>query len=331
MAELLLKNYTLDWLENIPLLAKISNIYGHCIGVNKYWSSYTGKSDQEELGIGWVENVFADDYGNYQEIYEKALKSYDSYTLELRIMNKDKEFQWFREFGKPLFDDLGKYVGYISVYTDISTQKAEINELSNLLKNRDLRIREIIHRMKNNMAVISGMFDLHMDYIESQNDQAVLQSFHQRVISMILIDENFYQSNPSSRISFKQFVEDVVKRISNSYKGSKVMVSLHIEIDEGDLELGKAVPCGLILNELIRNAYKHAFEHVENGKLLISFLKKSEKYILVVSDNGMGITDETLISDPKTLGYTFVNALTRQLNGKLETESLDGLCVKIIF
>jgi PAS domain S-box-containing protein len=335
VTEHLIRNYSLGALDDIPVLVKSSDSYGDCVYVNKCWQDYTGKYTSEEKGRGWLSNVHPEDIKDYSDNLNKAIKEQSEFSIELRLKNKNGEYFWFRDLGKPLLNDLGKYVGYISVFTDITKEKTQLDEWSDLLKRKEKAIREIIHRVRNNMAVISGMFDLHIDYMENPKDRAVLQSFQHRVVAMILIHENFYQSSISSKINFKNFVEDIAKRINNSYKDKFNIITVEITAEETEIELEKTIPCGLILNELIINSYKHAFQESSatsrKGRISICLSKESEKYTLTVSDNGKGITDETLINMPKTLGYTLIHALTKQLNGTINTTNKEGLLTKITF
>lgn len=319
----------INWLDNIPLSILLSDNYGNCTHTNKCWLEYTGNALEEEKGIGWKSTIHPEDRKHCQKKLASAIDEQKEYSLRLRLKSKKEEYHWFENAGKPLFDNTRKYVGHISTFTAIPEQ--EIDLLKGLLKEKELLLHEIIHRTKNCMAVISGLFDLHIDYIENLNDQAIFETFQHRIISIALIHENIYQSDTLSKMNFKFFVEEITKKITNTYKENKDTVSIKIEVDNIELELAKAMPCGLIVNELITNVFKHAFKPTSVGELTIGFSKTSEKYRLIVSDNGIGITDEDVTRFPNTLGYTLINALVRQLNGVMEINNREGLLIKIIF
>ncbi len=197
---------------------------------------------------------------------------------------------------------------------------------------KDIQLRELIHRMKNNLAVITGMFDLHMDYIEDPDSRAIFQSFQIRVISMTLINEYAYTHGTFSKIDFNNFVKEMVKKIGNFYQEKTKHITLDINIDDVKLDLEKAMPCGLIINELITNVFKHAYKQNDMGKLSVSFSEKEGVHTLIISDGGIGVINEAQLLQPKSLGYIFVNALVLQLKGRMEIDNNSrGLSIQITF
>jgi PAS domain S-box-containing protein len=323
--------FTPVWLDNLPLPIKASDALGACVYINLRWQEFTGNSFEQENGDGWKKNIHPDDLENYINKLKIASEERKEYSLELRLLKNNGEYYWFLDLGKPLFDNSGIYVGYISTYTDISERKDREKELNNSLSEKEVLLREIHHRVKNNMAVVAGMLDLHMDYVNNPDDREVFLACQSRVLSMALIHEKLYRSDTLSKINFKNYIEDLVKKVSSSYMERLDTTSVKIEADNTELELEKAMPCGLILNELITNAFKHAFNNKNNGEIKISFFTKSEKCTLIVSDNGIGVTSEEQLKTSGTLGYTLITALVRQLNGAMEINHEKGLIVIFTF
>ncbi len=331
MTENIIDTYSSVWLDNLPALVRASDSTGACVYVNNLWIEFTGHELDYEKGEGWKHNIHPEDKASYLESLQIAAKEGKEYSLVLRLRRKTGEYHWFEDLGKPLFDTLGKYVCTISVYTDISNRKRHEEELNTALEGKEVLLREIHHRVKNNMAVVAGMLDLHMDYVNNPSDREVFLACQSRVMSMALIHEKLYRSETLSKINFKNYIEDLVKKVSSSYMEKYGAISVKIEADNSELELEKAMPCGLILNELITNTFKHAFYNLDKGEINIGFSSKKGKYTLFVSDNGVGITDEDQLNAPGALGYTLVSALTRQLDAVMEVDYSKGLTVKFTF
>jgi PAS domain S-box-containing protein len=331
LSENIIDNNSSVWLDNLPVLSRASDSKGACVYVNNLWIDFTGNGLDHEKGDGWKNCIHPEDKEKYLENLKIALKEGKEYSLELRLRKKTGEYHWFVDLGKPVFDPLGKYVCCISVYTDISSRKKHEEELNMSLASKEVLLREIHHRVKNNMAVVAGMLDLHMDYVHSPSDREIFLACQSRVLSMALIHEKLYKSETLSKINFKNYIEDLVKKIGSSNIERHGGISVKIEADDTELELERAMPCGLILNELISNAYKHAFNNLDKGEINIGFSFESGKYFLFVSDNGIGIEDEDQLNSSGTLGYTLVAALTKQLDAVMEINKTNGLTVKFTF
>jgi PAS domain S-box-containing protein len=318
-------------LDNLPVLARASDSIGFCIYVNNQWTEFTGDFLEQEKGSGWEKHIHPEDKQQYLENLKIALKEGKEYSLELRLMKRTGEYHWFLDLGKPVFDSIGKYLYSVSVYTDISSRKRHEEELNMSLASKEVLLREIHHRVKNNMAVVAGMLDLHMDYVNNPSDREVFLACQSRVLSMALIHEKLYRSETLSRINFKNYIVDLVKKIDGSNMEKHGRISVKIEADDTELELERAMPCGLILNELISNAYKHGFSNLEEGEIVIGFSFNAGKYSFFVSDNGIGIDAENKLNSSGTLGYTLVAALTKQLDAVMEVDIAKGLTVKFTF
>ncbi|HVD99702.1 MAG TPA: histidine kinase dimerization/phosphoacceptor domain -containing protein [Cytophagaceae bacterium] len=319
------------WLDNLPVMARVSDSTGACVYVNNPWQNFTGNVLNHEKGDGWKQSIHPDDKEKYLENLKSAIKEGKEYSFELRLKKKNGDYHWFVDSGKPLYDPLGKYVLFVSVYTDVSNTKKHEEELNSSLEGKEVLLREIHHRVKNNMAVVAGMLDLHMDYVNSPSDREIFLACQSRVLSMALIHEKLYRSETLSKINFKNYIEDLVKKVRASYMDRTGSITVKIEADNTELDLERAMPCGLILNELITNAFKHAFNNLEKGEIIIGFFSKIGKYTLFVSDNGIGIEDDSQLNSSATLGYTLVAALTKQLDAMMEVDKTKGLMVKFTF
>ncbi len=208
---------------------------------------------------------------------------------------------------------------FTAILRDVSEQKLIENKLRESLKEKEILLQEVNHRVKNNLQVILSLFALQGESTNDPERIAMLSEIRLRIQSMAMIHEKIYKSERLGRINFQQYVKDLVTEIFHTYHISSGSVRLTLEIAPVSLEINRAVPFALILNELTSNALKYAFTAKEKGNLSISLkLEKDKLLLLTVSDDGIGIPKKIKFSSTKTLGLRLVRVLTRQLNGKAE-------------
>jgi two-component sensor histidine kinase len=211
----------------------------------------------------------------------------------------------------------------------LKRSKAEIR-LRASLKEKEILIKEIHHRVKNNLQIISSLLNLQMNMIQEKKIIEILRSSQNRVKSMALIHEILYDSKDFVRVDFSNYIRTLVSHLFFVYGSDSNAIELHIHTDAIALELNKAIPCGLIISELVSNSLKHAFQDkkkisVEKKKLIIELsYNKKIHYVLVVGDNGSGIPENINLRDCDSLGLKLVFDLTEQLEGKIELDRSGG-------
>ena len=237
---------------------------------------------------------------------------------------------WF--YGMVIFG----LVGMVFLYTRIRIHYLEKNRLKELvdeqtedlqkaLEEKEVLVKEIHHRVKNNLAVISGLFELQVDYSDDEFATKILRESQRRIQSISMIHEKLYQNERLAEIDFSKYIKELVDVIT--YSNSKTDNNIDVEISTGNVKLGvnQGIPCGLIINELISNAYEHAFEGREEGKVWITFEELEETKIkLSVKDNGIGLPAdfEEKQQESQSLGMVLVETLARQLSGDMEIRNL---------
>ncbi len=203
------------------------------------------------------------------------------------------------------------------------------NELILSVKEKELLLKEIHHRVKNNLQIISSLLNLQKAQIKDENDLVLFKESQDRVKVMALIHEQLYKTEHVEMINFAAYIRALVNSIVASYNvGNKVQIKL--DVDENYIKIDQVTLCGLILNELVTNSLKYAFVDKEIGEILIKF-KCKKSCILSVIDNGSGISSEVELLSAKTLGLRLVRILTEQLNGQMEIVSNNGTAINIIF
>lgn len=220
----------------------------------------------------------------------------------------------------------------VAVYDDVTEQKKAENELKNSLKEKDLLVKEVHHRVKNNMAVISSLLNLQAEKFKEPPVLNAFRDSRHRIRSMALVHEKLYQAKDLSKIEFSQYIKELSQQVSRSNEFQGTRISVKVKADNIKLGIDAAIPCGLIINELLTNAFKYAFPINRTGKIHIHMqLMENKYYKLIISDNGVGLPGHIDIQNPSTFGLNLVYLLTQQLEGKVETQREKGTRFIITF
>jgi PAS domain S-box-containing protein len=216
----------------------------------------------------------------------------------------------------PIETDDGNMV--LSAITDISDRKREESRIRSALKEKDILLGEIHHRVKNNLQIVDSLLGLRSDGIQDTTIQGILRESQNRIKSMALIHQILYQSNDFARVDFSNFLDTLVPTLASSYGADPHRIVLIINAIEVRLPISMAIPCGLMVNELISNALKHAFPGNRHGEIHIDLsTAPNEQILLSVEDDGVGIPDDLDLDQTATLGLQLVMLLTDQVGGKL--------------
>lgn len=199
------------------------------------------------------------------------------------------------------------------------------------LREKEQLLKEIHHRVKNNMQIISSLLSLQSENSEDEKFNALLRESRNRINSMALVHEMLYQSDDLSKIELKEYIETLCSSVHRSYALPNSNIEFVYDVDKGaHFNIDKMIPIGLILNEAISNSLKHAFPK-KTGKITICLQNKNGKYELMVSDNGTGFKNEFDPEKDSHLGIQLIYMLTEQLGGKLDVKNDNGVCYHINF
>jgi len=219
----------------------------------------------------------------------------------------------------------GKQAMY-GVFQDISDRKKSLEEIKKSIKEKEILLREIHHRVKNNMQIISSLLKLQADYIEDKKYFDIFKESQNRIMTMSLVHEKLYKSKDFTKINFKDYIHNLANAVFQSYSGRSSNILLNLNIENLDLGIDSAIPCGLIINELVTNSIKYAFPGEKKGEIKIVLNKIDEnEYELKVSDNGIGIPEDIDIMKTETLGLHLISMLAEdQLSGKINLDRSKG-------
>jgi PAS domain S-box-containing protein len=220
----------------------------------------------------------------------------------------------------------------VSVGIDITERQQTEERLRASLKEKEVLLKEIHHRVKNNLQVISSLLKLQSGYIKDKEALALFTDSYNRVRSMALIHEKLYQSQNLAQIDAADYIPNLVSGLFRSYSVSSQAINLKIEVDNIWLDADTAIPCGLMMNELVSNSLKYAFPSGRTGEILVKFfVTGSGQCCMIVRDDGVGIPADFKLEEAESLGLQLVWNLTGQLGGDIELSSEGGTSFKITF
>ncbi|MEQ8523770.1 two-component regulator propeller domain-containing protein [Gracilimonas sp.] len=273
------------------------------------------------------------------EVMSKSTTSEWSGIASSITINIDKPFWLSGWFILLSLASLGAVIFfYVQMYVSIIEKKKlkelvdeQTAHLQSALSEKEVLIKEIHHRVKNNMAVVSGLLDLQSWKMQDGQAKLALENSKLRIQTMSSIHEKLYQNKDLSKINFKLFAEDLVHKVASSLKGDNKDVKVDLDIEEGNISVNSAIPCGLILNEALCNCYEHAFKETDKGNIEVVFKSINEnEYTLVVKDNGVGIPENITNSKLTTLGLTLINSLVSQIKGTIQYKNEKGTTIRIV-
>ncbi len=214
---------------------------------------------------------------------------------------------------------------------DITKRKIADNKIKSSLKEKNNLLQEIHHRVKNNMQIISSLLNLQIKYVDEEEAVNVLKESQNRIKSMAMIHEKLYMSDDLAHINFVDYIQSLVKNLFYSYNVENTNIKPIFEVEDVTLNMETAVPCGLIISELVSNSLKYAFPNERKGEIYVSLKTVDDKYELIIRENGIGLPEELDFNNLETLGLLLVNNLTEQIDGELTINRSPGTEFKIKF
>ena len=257
------------------------------------------------------------------ELFKKALKKTfqgKPSQLELPLLNERKDEVWFQFFLNPVHLDNDLQEISRLAY-DITDRKEIDQKIRNSLKEKEVLLQEVHHRVKNNLQVISSILNLQTSFVEDEHTLEILAESQNRIKTMSYIHETLYQTADFASIEFTDYIETLARNLLQSYAPKDCEVDMVSEFDQIFLDLDQAIPCGLIMNELVSNALKYAFQGRDKGTLTIKVKQQDQDISLEVTDNGIGMPQGYKPEESDSLGIYLVYALVEQLDAKIEMSS----------
>lgn len=292
-----------------------------------------GYRPEELIGKNISELIHPDDLPGFFEVFIRKIEVPNTTSsIEFRARHKDGTWRILESIGKKLPHGL-VVTGMVINSRDITERKRDEEQIRSSLHEKEVLLREIHHRVKNNMQVLSSLLRLQSDFCKDKNVIEMFNESRNRIISMSLIHEKLYLSKDFTKIDLKGYINEMVNGLFQSYCLNKSKIALNIYVEDVPLGIESAIPCGLIINELVTNSLKYAFPGDRNGEIKIILRLAEENMIeLVVSDNGIGIPKNLNMQKIESLGLHLVTMLAEnQLMGKINMNLNNGTEFQIKF
>jgi len=278
-----------------------------------------------ELGLFHPE----DKINSRQEIIKRIIESNQEEPFIMRFIDKNGKTHCCQTHLVPIKVE-ENLIGYQGVGHDITELKMTEEKLKNSLAEKETLLREIHHRVKNNMQIISSLLSMETQYVKEEETVNVLKESQNRIRSMAMVHEKLYQSQDLTNINIRDYILSLVSDLFYSYHIQKDQITLVTDVDDIKLNLETAMPCGLIICELVSNSLKYAFPERQKGKVEIILKLIGETMHLTINDNGIGLPSKDYLNE-ETLGLQLVQNLTNQLDGTIKLDLKKGTKFEIIF
>lgn len=328
-AEQALRHTAKQWRTSFDAISDcvlILDADGYILQCNKAVVKLTNKSFQELIGKKYWDAVHHS---------SEPIKNCPFIKMKRTLQHESSEIQfndrWLQLTSDPVFDDEGHLLGAVQLIKDITERKLTENQIRKSLAEKEILLKEIHHRVKNNLQVIVSLLKLQSKKIEDPFAQDAFKESINRIYSMALIHEQLYRSQDFSKIKIKGYIQSMVEKSYYAYNVEQ-RIKLKLNLQETEVGLDKAIPFGLILNELVTNAFKHAFPQGRKGSLFIKlYSPKKHVCCCVVQDNGIGIPESINIEKTDSLGLRLVKILSDQIDASIHIIREKGTRFKLEF
>ncbi len=303
---------------------------GDCVYANRSWLEMSGLTMDEAKGKGWMNALHPDDKDSIGEKWYESVKSNGRWSFDYRFVNKKGETVWINGTAAAIYNPESGLSGYVGTNINITESKAAEEKIQSLLTEKDLLLREVHHRIKNNMNTISGLLLLQANSMKDGAAVTALNDAQSRVQAMMIMYDKLYRSEDYRKMSVKEYFEKFIDEIFIIFENSR-QVRIEKDIEDFVLDTKILFPLGIIINELITNAFKYAFPDGSDGMIKVSVKKMNDAVSISVRDNGIGVSDEVVSSKSGGFGLNLVTALTEQIKGTVRIVKDNGTVVEIIF
>lgn len=264
-----------------------------------------------------------------REAHKKVFSTKKIATYETEGFDINGARIWFQTHVGPMFS--GNEVTGLTLFTRNISERIENEEkIKRSLKEKEVLLQEVHHRVKNNLQIISSILNLQTRSISDKKVLELIKETRYRIMSMSFIHDLLYQTKDFTNIDFSRYLENITSNIMNTYTLNK-NITLNLAIESILLNLDSAIPCGLIVNELITNAFKYAFPAGKEGEISIELKRNNNRVTLSVADNGVGIDKQVDYKTTESLGFQLINSLVTQIEGELHYENNNGTKFTVSF
>lgn len=313
-------------LEQLPVVTFMARLGGddNEMYVSPQIEALLGFSQEEWVGnpVLWYECLHPEDKARWDVEFARFLMLGEPFRSVYRFVARDGHVVWVRGEVTMIRDAHGRPAYLQGIGYDITEMQRAEQQIRESLEEKEVMLKEIHHRVKNNLAVISSLFYLQSTYTQDEQTLKILQESQDRVRSMALVHETLYRSENLAAVDFAEYARNLGAQLVQSYGLSTGRIELKIDMEAVKMSVDLAVSCGLILNELVTNAVKHAFPDGMRGEIRLALHRQEEgRCVLSVADTGVGLPPNMVAATASSLGMRLIRSLTRQIDGQFELAS----------
>ena len=303
--------------------------------INDKGCEILGCSEEEIIGKNWFDNFLPerlrkDVKSVYQSLIAGETEPVEYY--ENPVLSKDGEEKLIAWHNTVLRDEKGSIYCTLSSGEDITERKWAEDKIKKSLVEKEVLLKEIHHRVKNNLQIISSMLNIQSAYVKDEEVLGLFRESRDRVRTMALIHEKLYKSKDLAKIDFPGYIESLASGLMQSYGGGSRFIELKTNVEDVIEGIGTAISCCLIITELVSNSLKHAFPEGKGGEVSIEiYSEEDNKVKMIVKDNGVGLPEGIDFRNTKSLGLELVNIFVDQLQGSIDLNRSSGTVFTITF
>ncbi|HPO49283.1 MAG TPA: histidine kinase dimerization/phosphoacceptor domain -containing protein [Spirochaetota bacterium] len=317
-------------IDDIPALICRFNPDGVITYANDAYCAYFNKNRKELIGSTFTQLIPEDDKDFVNKQFSSIAYENPVAVYRHRVIFQDGSIHWQKWIDRAFFDESKNIIEFQSIGQDITDEIEREQKLKKSIKEKDALLKEIHHRVKNNLQIVISMMEMSKKYINIENFNYIYDDIKNRINSMALIHEQLYRLDNLSEINYGEYLVKLVRNVSCYYLNNRKNIGVEFEVDDIFITIDIAVTCGLIANELITNVYKHAFPNADTGNVRITLSRKNEnRYLLSVKDNGVGIPNGVDLK--KSYGFMLINLLVNQIDGEIKIKNDGGTEVQVLF
>ncbi|MBO6524165.1 MAG: PAS domain S-box protein [Balneolaceae bacterium] len=316
-----------DLFNTSPLGIALLNSHNEVIEVNKGFERLFGYEEMEIAGLELDRVIVPDTEIDYARRLTET-----PYVEEVATRRKTKSGELIDViiYAVPIIIDEKMMYKY-GIYVDITDRKKAEEKVRDSLKEKEVLLAEIHHRVKNNLAVITGLLELQSYTANDENARKILRDSQMRIHSIALVHEKLYDNENFSEIKVQDYIKELSKTIEQTMGTGSITVEMTFDLDDIILPITQAIPCGLLLNEVLTNSFKHAFKGREKGNVVISFSQQDGHHLFRIKDDGVGIDKDLPPKKGSSLGMKLIKTLTKQLNAEMEVSNEEGAVFEFRF
>ena len=326
------KEFSESITETAQVIMLLLDTKGRIVRFNPYMEEISGYRLEEVKGKDWFSLFLpGNNHDHIRELFQGAISDIQTRGNINPIVTKDGQEHLVEWYDKALRDVEGNVIGLHAIGHDVTARLQAEEKVKTSLKEKEVLLAEVHHRVKNNLQIISSFLDMRIMRTDNQQVSDLFEDARSKIHTMSIIHSQLYESEQFGRIEMKRHITELIGYLSQVYAGEK-RIDIVVEANYVFLSLNHAIPCALVINELVSNAFKHAFKGRGEGNIEISMEKaKGRKFILTVKNDGVGIpedTEDTDIFNTSTLGLKLVtNTIEGQLQGKMRVERDAGTTI----